>query len=210
MQGTASLPNPTCTEQCVGQFSMGELEITLSSISQLMTCLKGQGKCPQAGNVWSCDREVSVFQRGKVSFCPFLHHGKDNSTRLWTVKKQTAVLMLLSTTKFFFFLKTISHYSPTKLQVVPLSQKKSFLRYIFGVQPLSWLTTVFHELKTRVFFFFSSSFFGPKQNGETMNSQALPSRIAPFQVFFELWHKHAPALSENPKLSSRIKENREC
>lgn len=35
--------------------------------------------------------------------------------------------------KTFFFLKTISYHSPTKLQVVPLSQKKSFLRYIFDV-----------------------------------------------------------------------------
>lgn len=124
MQGTASLPNPTCTEQCVGQFSMGELEITLSSISQLMTCLKGQGKCPQAGNVWSCDREVSVFQRGKVSFCPFLHHGKDNSTRLWTVKKQTAVLMLLSTTKIFFFKNNQSLLPNKTTSSATLTKKK--------------------------------------------------------------------------------------
>lgn len=92
---------------------------------------------------------------------------------------------------------------------MPLSQKKkSFLRYIFGVQPLPWLTTVCHELKTRVFFF-SPSFFGPKQNGGTMNSQAFPSSIAPFQAFFELWHKHAPVYQKTPSFLPGSKKT-EC
>lgn len=66
-----------------------------------------------------------------------------------SMKEQRAVSMLSSSTTTT---NKINHSSPTKWQVLPLSQK-SFLLYISGVQPLCWLTTLFHELKTKASLF---------------------------------------------------------
>lgn len=149
MQGTALFLNPTCTEQCVVQFSIGELEIILSSdISQLMTCLKEQGKCPQAGNLWSYDRRGECLPKRQLASVSFSTMAKITAQDFGTMKKQTPVLMQLSSTKQIIFKKKISHYSATKWQVVSPSQKKAetyfwCLAAVLVKYSLSWVENEF-------------------------------------------------------------------
>lgn len=163
-----------------------------------------------------CWKFTTPWQRGESSpksyseliSASFYTKAKVTAQDFGTMKKQRAVSMLSSSTKTNKQ-KKISHSSPIKLQVLPLSQN-SFLLYIFGVQSLSWLNTLFHEWETKASLFSYSGLYRTQAPWIHKHTQV---GYLPRQASFAVWQNRAamqacPCAPENPELSSRLDQTK--